>query len=235
MARLSRLAIDHQLHHLVHRARPGVDLLRTEADRADYLVALLDVSRELDVAVHAYVLLPDRIQLLLTPRVAPALALLMQRVGRRFVGAYNRRHATTGSPWLGRYRTAVLQPDLYLIGAMLHVERAPVDAGLVQHPREWKASSAAHHLGLKIDPVISDHPAYFGLGNTPFDREASYRVSIEAPPRPETERLIADATHKGWALGTDEFVAELARLQARRLRPQARGRRGANRTKPVCP
>lgn len=228
MARLNRLAIDHQLHHLVHRAVPGVDLLRSDVDRTDYLVALLDVSRELDIAIHAYALMPDRVQLLLTPQAGPAIARLMQRVGRRFVGTYNRRHAATGSPWSGRYKTSVLQPGPYLIAAMHHVERAPVAAGLVAQPGEWKASSAAHHLGVRIDPVITEHPAYFGLGNTPFEREASYRDSIERPQSAAEARAIDDATEKGWALGDPDFVDELSWFQARRLRPRPRGRRTTN-------
>lgn len=224
VARLSRLAIDHQLHHLVHRARPGVDLLRTDADRADYLVALLDVSRELGVAIHAYALLPERVQLLLTPASGLAIASLMQRVGRRFVGAYNRRHGTSGSPWLGRYRTGVLQPGAYLLAAMHHVELAPVDSGLVTSPADWRGSSAAHHLGLKMDPVVTDHPAYFELGNTPFEREARYRLSMEKQQNPVSRRAIDEATDRGWAIGSEVFLAELLKIQARRLRPRARGR-----------
>jgi putative transposase len=224
VARLSRLAIDHQLHHLVHRARPGVDLLRADADRTDYLVALLDVSRELGVAIHAYALLPSRVQLLLTPGSGPAIASMMQRVGRRFVGAYNQRHGMSGSPWLGRYRTAVLQPGAYLLAGMHHVELAPVDAGLVTHPAEWRASSAAHHLGLRMDPLITDHPAYFELGNTPFEREASYRLSMDRQQTVASRRAVDDATEKGWALGSDAFLSELLKLQARRLRPRPRGR-----------
>ncbi len=169
-------------------------------------------------------MLPDRVQLLLTPREAAALPLMMQRIGRRFVGAYNRRHAGSGSPWSGRYGTAVLQPTAYLVAAMRHVEAAPVIAGLVAQPAEWPASSAAHHLGLRTDPIVTDHAGFWALGNTPFEREAAYRLLGERPLPGALQQAIEDATSQGWALGDDAFIAALTAMQARRLLPQRRGR-----------
>ena len=193
MARLPRLALDGQLHHLVHRAAPGNLVSLVEQDRFDYLAHLLTVSREAGVSVHAYAVLPDRVQLLFTPQRGADLAPMMQRLGRRYVGAYNARHGRSGTPWDGRYRTTVLQASLHLIDAMRHVEMAPVADGLVERADEWTASSATHHFGRRLDPLVTEHGLYFALGNTPFDREAAYRHVCEAhTPRDPGRAIEAD-------------------------------------------
>lgn len=226
MARLSRLAIDRQLHHLVHRAAKGERIYAVDADHKDYLAALLEVSRESGIAIHAYALLPGQINLLLTPEHGEQLASMMQRVGRRYVARFNARHGRNGSPWAGRYRTGVLQASRYLFDAMRHVEMLPVAAGLVVAPELWPASSAAHHLGQRHDPLITDHSLFWTLGNTPFEREISYRRQFGDPAdaRP-VGSAIDEATEKGWVLGDSAFVEELSGQQARRLLPLQRGRR----------
>ncbi|WP_418316767.1 transposase [Piscinibacter sakaiensis] len=227
MARLPRLAIDHQLHHLVHRAAPGTAVCLVDEDRLDLIGALLEVSRDAGVAIHAYALLPDRLHLLLTPRRGAELASLMQRVGRRFVVSFNKRHGRSGSPWAGRYRTGVLQASRYLLDAMAHVEMAAVGAGLVAAPEQWVASSAAHHLGRRHDPLITDHPLFWSLGNTPFERESRYRQRLLDPAASALAAAgeIERATEQGWAIGDADFLEMLEGRQARRLQPLTRGRR----------
>lgn len=231
MARLPRLAIDRQLHHLVHRASVGGSISLCEDDRADCVAALLTVSREARVAVHAYVVMPDRLQLLVTPELGADLARMMQRFGRRYVGVFNARHGRTGSPWAGRYRTTVLQAERYLVDAMRLIEAAPVAAGLVDQADRWAASSAAHHFGRRIDPLVSDHPQFWQLGNTPFDREAAYRRLCDGPVAAASSTAILHATERGWALGDPAFLDALAKQQARRLQPETRGRRAAATTR----
>lgn len=224
MARLLRLALDQQLHHLCHRAPSGGMISVDDVDRAAYVDALLTVSREAQVAVHAYTVLPDRVQLLLTPSRGSALSTMMQRLGRRYVGEFNHRHARSGTPWAGRYRTTVLEPGAYLIDAMRLVDTAAVAQGLVEHPQQWLACSAAHHVGQRFDPLVTVHSGYWRLGNTPFERERAYGRLCEEPLPRRVSDEIQRATDGGWALGDGSFLAALAKLQARRLQPRRRGR-----------
>lgn len=224
MARLSRLAIDQQLHLLQHDAADDRAILEQEADRRDLLAALFEVSRATEVAIHAYVLLPSQLRLLLTPRRGADLAPMMQRLGRRFAGCYNQRHGVSGSPWAGRYKTGVLQPSRFLLEAMRLVEWQPVWMGLVARPEDWPASSAAHHLGVRADRLVTDHPDFWALGNTPFEREIAYRRFCDTPPLDEVVRQMENATVRGWAMGDAAFIDQLSALQARRLLPARRGR-----------
>jgi putative transposase len=224
MARLARLAIDHQLHLLLHQGVSGSNVLGQAEDRREYLASLHRLTRELGIAVHAYVLLPERVQILLTPPEGSLLPVLMQRLGRRFSAGFNARHARQGSPWAGRYRVTIVQAERYLLDAMRLLEAAPVRAGLVALASDWPASSAAHHGGLRSDPLVSEHPGFWVLGNTPFEREARYRALLAMPLPLATVDLLDEATSTGWALGDADFIAALSRVQARRLQRKPRGR-----------
>ena len=120
--------------------------------------------------------------------------------------------------------TRELEPGTYLIDAMRLVDTAAVAQGLVEHPQQWLACSAAHHVGQRFDPLVTVHSGYWRLGNTPFERERAYgRLCGEPLPRRVSDE-IQRATDGGWALGDGSFLAALAKLQARRLQPRRRGR-----------
>ena len=85
-------------------------------------------------------------------------------------------------------------------------------------------SSLRHHLGLVADPLISEHPSFWALGNTPFEREAAYRRHAEQPiPAPEVATILRAASH-GWALGTAEFAKMVHQRSGRRAVPMPGGR-----------
>lgn len=224
MARLPRLALAGWPHHLVQRAHPGQALALDDVDRQAWERALREGAAGARVAIHAYALLEDRFHLVATPDAERSLSEMMQALGRRYVAVFNRRHARSGGLWAGRFRATVLEPERYLVPAMLHAELAPVRAGLTRHPADWRWSSCAHHLGRRRDPLVTEPAAYWALGNTPFDREAAWGRLLDAGLSDDLHRALQDATHLGWALGSEAFVARMAALAARPMAPRPRGR-----------
>lgn len=224
MARLARLVVPHQPHHIIQRGHDGSSVFRDEQDFRSFLAWLRESARQFRVAVHAYVLMPDHLHLLATPQDETGLARMMQWVGRQYVPYFNARHGREGTLWQGRYRAVVLEPGRYLLACSRYVELHPVRAGLALNPAEYPWSSCAHHLGMRVDPVITDHVDYWGLGNTPFDREAAYRAWLEQGASEAEVRMFSEATRRGWPLGSDQYKNALARQLGRRVAPAARGR-----------
>ena len=164
---------------------------------------------------------PDgKVLLLLTPATATALGTLMQGLGRRYGAAFNRRHGRRGTLWAGRFRTAVVQAGPHLLDAMLHVDLQGQAAG--GGAAAW--SSLGHRLGERRDLLITDCAAWWALGNTPFERNAAYGLLVMQPLQPAGRRRFDDAVRKGWALGSDSFLAGLAASTSRRVRPLTAGR-----------
>lgn len=224
MARLPRLCIPGELHYVVQRGHNRQPVFLGDADRQSFLQALRDAAAEHRLSLHAYALLETEIQLLATPQEADSLSRAMQALGRRYVAGFNRRHGRSGTLWEGRFRGAVIESERYFLSALQVVETAPVRVGLALTADTWPWSSAAHHLGVKRDPVITDHPLYWRLGNTPFDREAAYRRALEAGVSVGDSRALQEASIKSWALGSPAFLQRLGERTARPLVVRRRGR-----------
>ena len=67
-------------------------------------------------------------------------------------------------------------------------------------------------------------PQYWALGNTPFAREAAYRTLLVQGCDARAQAALADAALKGWALGSETFVAALQQGTERRLQKGKPGR-----------
>ncbi|KAF1023186.1 MAG: hypothetical protein GAK30_00639 [Paracidovorax wautersii] len=230
MARLPRLALAGHVHHIIQRGTDGQSIARDDDDRERWLALLGECAQAQDVAVHAYVLMPDHFHLLVTPRDAAGVSTLMQGLGRRYVRYFNDRHQRRGTLWEGRYRATVLEASRYLLPVMVHIDLNPVRAGLVGRADLYAWSSHRHYAGLQPSKLVKPHPQVWTLGNTPFAREAAYAEQVrEGLSEAERDAIVA-ATRQGWALGDAAFVASLQKETERRL---VKNRAGRPRRAPV--
>jgi putative transposase len=227
MARLNRLVVAGQAHHVIHRAVYGGVAFTDATDRQLFLQILKRCSVEHGVAVHAYVLLDQEFQLLATPDEADRLSRMMQALARFYVPAFNRRHARAGALWQGRFRAAPVAGAQALLDCMRYLEQAPQRAGWVGSLTEFDGSSAAHHTGRTADAWLAAVPAasaYWALGNTPFARDAAYQALLERPVSAALAASLEACTPLGWALTSDGTSAELMRLAPRRVTVKPKGR-----------
>jgi REP-associated tyrosine transposase len=197
---------------VIQLGHPRQPVFADEADRRQYLQFLREAATASGVAVHAYALFDNEVQLLATPVGADSLSRALQGLGRRYGAHFNRRHDSTGGLWEGRFRSTVVEPERHLLACMRYIEEGQ------------GASSAAHHVGERVDPLVHDHALYWALGNTPFERQAAYRHMLEHPLSGFERQQIRDAALKSWPLGSEAFLAALADRTDRRLTPLKRGR-----------
>ena len=224
MARLTRLALAGELHLLALAGHNGASVFSDDADRLAFSAMLRPSAADHGVAVHAWVQLDAQVLLLATPARAEALGRMVQALGRRYVPSFNRRHGRSGTLWEGRFRSCVIDAPAWLLAATVHLESLPVAAGLAAMPADWRWSSAMHHIGAVRDPLVTEHPDYWHLGNTPFDRELAHaRLLEQGIPKAQAESLEA-ALQRGHALGDGAFLARLADLTPRPLQARPRGR-----------
>ena len=225
MARLPRLAAAGFVHLVTQRGNNGQALCADDRDRERFMQLLAEAAAAQRVAIHGWSLGDSELLLLATPSEAAGLSRMMQSLGRRYVAGFNRRHGRSGTLWEGRFRATAIEPETQFLDCLAYVELAPVRAGLAAAAQEHRWSSARHHLGLATDALVADHPQYWTLGNTPFEREAAYRALLERGLAQGRAGAIAAAAAKGWALGSPAFTAALAERAGRRVLPARRGRR----------
>ena len=224
MARQPRLTCAGQVHHLLQYGNNYQDIFRDEQDREQFLQWLKYAGKQFQVAIHAYVLMPNHVHLLATPTDQTGLSRMMQWLGRHYVPYFNRKYARVGTLFQGRFKTAIIEAVPHLINCMRYIESNPVRVGIAASVDAFRWSSYAHHVGSKADPVITDHLHYWSLGNTPFQREAAYRLLIEQELNVAEVAAMTTAVLKGHVLGGQQFQTALSKLTGRTVAPAKRGR-----------
>lgn len=216
MGRLPRLVIPGQAHYVIQRGHNGQAVFADEADRRAFLACLRDAARDSALALHAYALNEADVHLLVTPPEEAALSRAIQQLGRRYVSAYNRRHARRGTLWDGRFRCGVVEPGPHRLAALLLIDGQPGQ------------TSAPHRTGGPREAALEDPAEFWQLGNTPFEREAAYRTLLVQGVAAATAEAIARAAAGGWVAGSARFVQALSdRVLTRHLEPRPAGRKQA--------
>lgn len=223
MARLPRLTVPGYPHHIIQRGNNRQPIFASTPDYETLLAMLEEHAKKEHVAIHAYVLMSNHFHLLATPESAEGIPQMMQSAGRRYVRYFNQRQARTGTLWEGRYRSTLIQAERYLLACMVYIDLNPVRAGLVADPADYPWSSHAHYLGRRTDRLVTPHPLYWELGNTPFAREAAYAELVHAGIGSAQQRALTESALRGWALGEPDYVADLQRRTERRV---AKGKAG---------
>ena len=224
MARLPRLIVPGQPHHVIQTGNNNQPIFRETEDYQAFLGWLRTAAKNYKVAVHAYVLMPDHLHLLVTPADADGLGQMMQWIGRYYVPYFNQKYGRSGTLWNGRYKTSLIDAEQYFMSCSRYIEFNPVRNGMVGRAEDYPWSSYPHHAGLRSDGLIVDHPKFWELGNTPFQREAAY-IALAEPALSEDEiSVISKALLKGWPLGTEQFKTALQHKVKRQVLPAKRGR-----------
>jgi putative transposase len=96
--------------------------------------------------------------------------------------------------------------------------------GLASQPADWPWSSAAPHLGRRRDPLLSDHPNYWSVGNTPFEREHAHADNLGKGVKDGQIAVLETALKRGLAVGGIAFIERLQLHAVRPLQARPRGR-----------
>jgi putative transposase len=224
MARLPRLTVPGYPHHLIQRGNNRQAIFESKADYELLLALLEEHAAKQQVALHAYVLMSNHFHVLATPGTEEGIPQMMQAVGRRYVRHFNQRHGRSGTLWEGRYKSTLIQAERYLLACMVYIDLNPVRAGLVADPAEYPWSSHRHYVGGQTQRLITPHPLYWELGNTPFARDAAYSELVRSGISEDQQRVLTNSTLQGWALGDPDYVADLQRRTQRRVEKSRPGR-----------
>jgi putative transposase len=132
-----------------------------------------------------------------------------------YTQAVNRRHATTGHVFQGRFKAILVDRDAYLLELLRYVELNPVRAQMVAAAGDWEWSSYRAHAGQVAAPAWLDSDTAFGavLGRAVDHAEAAkadrdlaaqhYAQWVLSAP---TERLWDSALRQQIYLGDADFV-----------------------------
>lgn len=176
-------------------------------------------------AIHAFCLMTNHVHLLLTPATEEGCAALMKQVGQQHAQYVNRTYRRSGTLWEGRFRSAPVQAEDYLLACQRYIELNPVRARMVARPGDYRWSSfGVHGEGRAGDLPLRPHALYLALGADAAARQAAWRALAEEALDPALIEEIRNATNGGYALGNAVFTAQIAAALGRRVTRGEAGR-----------
>lgn len=225
MTRLPRTGAAGIPQHIIQRGNNRQPCFVGVRDFAAYAHWLAESARECGVAIHAWVFMSNHVHLLATPQTATGVSQMMQRLGRHYVGYFNRTHRRTGTLWEGRFKSCVVDAADYLLICQRYIELNPVRAGMADHPGDYPWSSFRANGQGKAVRLWTPHEAYLALGTSTTARAAAYRALFAGRLEATLLEQIRLATHQGMALGDARFKDAFERLTQRRVHTLKRGPR----------
>ncbi len=220
MARLPRLFIAGHPQLFRLQTVAGLKAFETREHYEYFLVLLGQHARLSGIAIYAYALLPETVLVLCGVPNVQAIGRCIQGVNRFFVPWRLRG----GSLWQPRFKSTVVQSGMWALRAALWVDYAPVQFGFCSDPAIYQFCSYAGHVGGEINKHLTELPAYFALGNTPFDRQMAYRYLVEQGIGETARQRLYDGLLKGWAVMDHQYIQAHWLGASRPLQPRARGR-----------
>lgn len=177
------------------------------------------------VQVHAYCLVPSGAMFLVSTTQAAAVGRFVQNMNRHF-SAHVRlsQSEVSGNLWEPRFKSTVVQPGLRSLKACLYVDAYAERMAQTHDLAAYQWGSHAAHAGVINEPWLTDLPAYWQLGNTPFERQSRYRQFSEQGLSQAELHELEGCLYKGWLWSDAVFCEQVADSANRPPRPRPRGR-----------
>lgn len=210
--------------HIIQRGNNRDPCFYSEEDYRHYLDDLRESALKYDCRIHAYVLMTNHVHLLVTPMVENGISQMMQALDRRYVKYFNYAHQRTGTLWEGRFKSSLIDSEIYLLTCMCYIELNPVRARMVEHPGEYKWSSYQYNAQMSNDKLIEYHPIYMGLGETFDNRQYVYRELFQRHLDNDVIHQIRDALNHELVLGRSYFKDKIEEITSRQIRLGKSGR-----------
>jgi REP element-mobilizing transposase RayT len=157
-------------------------IFRNDADRNDFVARLAKLVPRDGLVVYAWVLLPNHAHLLIRTG-AVSLSRSMRSLLTGYAGAFNRRHRRTGHLFQNRYKSIVVDEEVYLLELVRYLHLNPVRAGVVRDLKDLDRYAWSGHatlLGRLPRPWQATAEILGRFSGDPRRARTAYRDFVEA-------------------------------------------------------
>ena len=217
MARKLRLEFPGAVYHVINRGNYRRDVFAAAKTRAAFEECLFQACERSGWVLHTYVVMRNHYHLAVeTPK--GNLVIGMQWLEATFANRFNRLGREHGHLFQGRYKGLLVDKDSSLGPLCDYIHLNPVRAGVatvaglrdVSHSSYWHLwRPAGRPAFLRVETALKEAG---GLADTPAGR-AAYAAYLDwqAAEGPAGKNKAYANLSQGWALGTEEFKADLVR------------------------
>ncbi|MCK5057372.1 MAG: transposase [Candidatus Aminicenantes bacterium] len=208
MARQLRIEFPGTLYHITHRGNEKKPVFLDTDDRECFLDVFGVVIDRFGWNCHSYVLMDNHYHLLVeTP--GGNLSKGMMQLNSTYTQKFNRKHNRVGHLFQGRFKSILVEKDVYLLELSRYIVLNPVRASLVENITDWNWSSFPAMIGnvpcpgfLTIDWLLGQFSAKKKKAIALYTKFVQAGAGINFP----NDELIGQSI-----LGSSKFINEINR------------------------
>ena len=168
MPRRPRIVYDNSTALLSQRGNNRSACFFADEDYAYYLDQLAAACKTHAIDLHAYVLMPGEVHLLLSATDGQAPSRMMKQLAQRYVQYINRTYQRSGTLWEGPFRSCIVGEEDYVLSCYRYIELAPVRDGATNQPTDYRWSSHQANVGDESSPLLTPHPFLQAFGSNAY-------------------------------------------------------------------
>ncbi|MFZ7104144.1 MAG: transposase [Peptococcaceae bacterium] len=138
MARRNRIEFPGALFHVICRGNNGENILKSEADKLEYLELVRKYKIRYKFNLFAYCIMDNHVHLLVETGEVP-LAKIMQGIQQSFTQRYNKKYRRTGHVFQQRYKAQLCDKENYLLHLIKYIHNNPLKAGIGKLNYRWSS------------------------------------------------------------------------------------------------
>jgi putative transposase len=164
-----------QFYHFYNRGAHRMSIFREPENYLFVLRKMKHYSRELNVQVIAYSLLPNHYHLLVRQGGETPASMLPQRIFNSYSKAYNRRYDHSGTLFEGHCKVKHVRDEAYLINLCRYIHGNPVHHGIVEDVHDWPYSNYLEWLGERPGTLVDQE-----LVGAHYPDRSDYAAAVRA-------------------------------------------------------
>jgi putative transposase len=220
MARKPRIEFEGALYHVITRGNQRQEVFRCAEDYVRYLKILAEYKNRYHYALYGYVLMGNHVHLLMETNEI-VLSRILQGINQSYTMYFNRKYATVGHLFQGRYKAILCDKDSYLLSLVKYIHENPIRAGIAKTLEAYAWSSHSSY----VDPTRAKGIVDTGLvlrtfSEDPGKARKTYLEYMGEEDKFTREEVYAIVDQR--ILGDKRFVEA---VKGKTGRPDVKGRR----------
>jgi putative transposase len=192
MARQCRLDWTGAVHHVMARGVGKCLIFLDTDDKRNFVRRLSGLVEECGISLMAWALMPNHVHLL--SRTGPvSQGKFMQRLLTGYAGYLNRKYDRVGHLFQNRFKSILVQEELYLLQLVRYIHLNPLRAGLTGGIQELLTYPWCGHAGIagaRKMPWLDSEAVLDHFDGNIDERHAGYLEFIAATPDEESDSLL---------------------------------------------
>ncbi len=195
MARQNRIWYPGATYHVMSRGNWRKSIFRDQADYIRFLECIDIIKQKIPFKIHAICLMTNHFHMLIETQDIH-IGIIMGRILSLYVEEYNHRYSLSGHLFYGRYKSKLIEDEIYFLECSRYIHLNPVKAKMVREAGKYPHSSYCYYVNKKklklsyeeqlIEKLITQDRVFSLFRNNPPEEYSMFVAEKDSHSNAET-------------------------------------------------